>query len=667
MFNLEEASEVKPDFDSGKSPRLSVAGFYGDHAVFQHGKCTVVKGKATPQNKVFLTIGSVKLAVFANDFGEFAFKIPPMPVQSNLDMIISCGNESLKFTDIAFGNVYLASGQSNMQMKIKDSIPGIEAAEKSGFDKVRCFFIPVNTFCGKASATKGSWIPASEEVLNNFSATAGFFAASLAAQTGIPTGIIAATDGGVNIESFISEYSLRQMDVYRQEVEEYEAKVASIDLNAEKYPTSGKLFQAINELFPEKIDDGGIEAGFCEENFDDSSWESMLTPDSWTQAGHNHAGIFYFRKYITLPENLANSAFTLHLGAIDKADRTFVNGKEVGATGNMRDMQYWNTPRVYDVPAGVFHSGKNTIAIQVSSMLSVCADGGLIGPVEEMYLEDENHTIKIPLSGSWQLKETFDAGTIGMTCMRSFGQGGTNSFHSFFDNMIAPLEGTALAGVLWYQGEANAICMTHSYKEAMEALIYDWRRNFLDSKLNFYIIQLPEFQAVHRFAPHATWPRIREAQHLAAISTGSSTVVTLGTGDIVDIHPRNKKGLADKIVKAEIARLNGKAPIIPALLDIKKKNNSLLLKFNCCFTPVDHPRGVVIAGKDMVAFEAECTYYAPDTLQVSSGKVDDPFAVWYAWAENPRFHDLRTSDGEELPQFRAALDNSVPVGKNLID
>ena len=118
MFNLEEASEVKPDFDSGKSPRLSVAGFYGDHAVFQHGKCTVVKGKAAPKNKVFLTIGSVKLAVFANDFGEFAFKIPPMPVQSNLDMVISCGNESLKFTDIAFGNVYLASGQSNMQMKI---------------------------------------------------------------------------------------------------------------------------------------------------------------------------------------------------------------------------------------------------------------------------------------------------------------------------------------------------------------------------------------------------------------------------------------------------------------------------------------------------------------------------------------------------------------------
>ena len=76
---------------------------------------------------------------------------------------------------------------------------------------------------------------------------------------------------------------------------------------------------------------------------------------------------------------------------------------------------------------------------------------------------------------------------------------------------------------------------------------------------------------------------------------------------------------------------------------------------------------IVIAGKDMVAYEAECTAVAPYTLQLSAPEVAEPFAVWYAWAENPRFHDLRTADGEEMPQFRAALDNSKPIGRNLID
>lgn len=667
MFNLEEAAETLPENRSGKSSVLSVAGFYGDHAVFQHGKCTTLRGKAAPQSRVTMTIGNVKLAVFANNCGEFSFKIPPMPVLRNLEMTVSSGGETLKFTDISFGNVYLAAGQSNMQMKIKDCRPGIEAIDGLDISGIRCFFVPVETFCGSASAVAGNWRRATRDVLNDFSATAGFFAAGLASQTGIPVGIIAVTDGGVNIESFISEYSLRQIDAYKEEIEEYEAKVASLDLDAEKFPRGGKLEKTIARLFPEIPDDGGIKAGFCSENFDDSNWDSMLTPDSWTQAGHNHAGIFYFRKNITLPETAEKHSFTLHLGAVDKADRTFVNGQEVGSIGDMRDYTTWNTLRVYQVPAGVFRSGNNSIAIQISSALSVCADGGLIGPAEEMYLEDDEHTMKIPLSGCWKIKESFDAGTIGMTCMRNFGQGGTNSFHSFFDNMIRPLEGTALAGILWYQGEANAICMGFAYQEAMEALIADWRRNFLDSKLNFYIIQLPEFQAAHRFAPHATWPQIREAQHLAALNTGSATVVTLGTGDVVNIHPTGKKALADRIVKAELARLNGNPATIPALTGITQKDNALLLKFNCSLAPVNSPKGVFIAGKDMVAFEAECSSPAPDTLSVSSPQVTSPWAVWYAWAENPRFHELRTADGEELPQFRAALDDPKPVGKNLID
>ena len=390
-------------------------------------------------------------------------------------------------------------------------------------------------------------------------------------------------------------------------------------------------------------------------------------PDSWTQAGHNHAGIFYFRKKIVLPSGSSEQSFILHIGAVDKFDRTFVNGIQVGTTGDIYTDQYWNTPRVYEVPRGIFHDGENVIAVRALSLYSVCTDGGLTGPAREMFLESTDGSVRIPLSGFWQMKEAFDAGTAGMTCMHNFGQGGTNSLHGFFDSMIFPIQGTALSGVLWYQGEANAICSANIYQELLELMIADWRRNFLDSQLHFYILQLAEFQPPHVFAPHGTWPKLREAQMLAAKSTGSTLINTIGTGDAEDIHPRNKKACAELIATYEFERLNGKKTVITEVKSISLKDKSLQLVFNQALDPESFAGGMVVAGKDMTAFEAQVKFTSQNTIEVSADEVAEPFAVWYAWAENPRKFGLKSVCGIPVPPFRKALDHSFPVGKNLID
>ena len=653
---------------SGKDHLLNVSGFYGDRAIFQHGKCTVVRGQSRPAAKVTLSIGEIFLTAFANNFGDFTFKLPPMAPAEGLTMQISAAGETLTFHDIAIGNVYIAGGQSNMQFAMRNAVPSIETLADENIAGVRCFLIPPASFYGTASAVEGQWEKATREYMADFSALAGFFAADLYRRTGIPVGIISACMGGVNIESFISEYSLLTSDVYHDEAAEYESVVSSLDNGLDKLPSSEeKLSLAIGKLFPEIPADGGLEQGFCDKNFDDSNWETMLLPDSWTQAGHNHAGIFYFRKNITLPAGATGKKFKLHLGAIDKADKTFVNGIAAGATGDMRKFDHWNTLRVYEIPAGVFTDGENVIAIQASSLVSICADGGLLGPAGEMFLESDDSSVKIPLTGAWKYCETFDAGTIGMTCMRSFGAGGTNTFHGFFDNMLRPIEGTALAGALWYQGEANGICMGSSYAELLTLMIGDWRRNFLDAGLNFYIIQLPDFQTKHTFAPFATWPLIREAQSEAAEKTGSSLIVTIGSGDVLDIHPVNKKDIAEMIAADEAARLDGRKYHLPALQSIKEENGKLILKFDAPLNVDNIPGGMVVSGKDMFAFPAECSFTAADTLCVGSSQVSEPFAVWYAWAENPRYLGLFSADNRPLSPFRAALDGSKPVGKNLID
>ncbi|MBR7121532.1 MAG: hypothetical protein IKC94_04745 [Lentisphaeria bacterium] len=668
MLTLETKNEKYPEHDSGSVNRLSIAGFYGDYAIFQHGKCSVVRGRGLPLAKVELTIGDLRLAAFANSFGDFTFKLPPMAPASGLTMQISSAGESLTFKDIAVGNVYVAAGQSNMQFAMSNAVPSDEVLTDENIAGVRCFLIPPASFYGTASSVPGRWRIATREYLRDFSALAGFFAAELYRLTGIPVGIISACQGGVNIESFISEYSLLNSKVYHEEMPQYERIVSSLDTGSDTLPESEeKLRRAIEKLFPEIPDDGGIEKGFCNRDFDDSEWPEMLLPDSWTQAGHNHAGIFYFRKKITLPPGSAGGRFTLHLGAVDKADKTFINGICAGETGDMRKFDHWNSLRVYEIPENILCDGENTIAIQASSLVSICADGGLLGPAEEMYIASADGKIKIPLTGKWKYCETFDAGTIGMTCMRSFGAGGSNSFHNYFDNMIRPIEGTALAGVIWYQGEANAICMGKSYAELLTLMIEDWRRNFLDADLNFYIIQLTDFQTRHTFAPFATWPLIREAQNEAAKLTGSSLVVTIGSGDVTDIHPVNKKAIADRIARDEAAKIAGKKYRLPQLQKISTSDGGVILNFDGALDTSSIPGSLIIAGKDMYAVKAEVRFTAPDTLFAYHPEVKEPFAVWYAWAENPRSTGLFSADQRPLSPFRAALDGSKPTGKNLID
>ena len=190
-------------------------------------------------------------------------------------MMISAAGEKVVFEDISFGNVYIAGGQSNMEMSMKNAIPDAEALDESVLHLVKFFPIPVRTYYGKVSTPEGSWQTASKESLNEFSAIGGFFAAALAKKTGIPVGIIGATYGGVNIESFISEYSLLNSSAYSEETTRYDSKVCSIDLDCETFPSSGKLDKAIRDLFPEEPADGGIEAGFCSEKFNEHSPNSV--------------------------------------------------------------------------------------------------------------------------------------------------------------------------------------------------------------------------------------------------------------------------------------------------------------------------------------------------------------------------------------------------------
>lgn len=640
------------------SSHLVIDNIIQDNAVIQHGKSNIICGYAEPNAFVKIEFNNAIFSTIASDNGRFTVRIPPMDAAENLQMTISSKSESIIFKNIAIGNIYLIAGQSNMEFKLKDCKPGIETLSDEDLKNIRYFKIPIRSFYGKQTAVNGSWQIADRECAMQFSGIGVFFAAALQKSSGIPVGLINASIGGVNMEAWLSRKSLLKIPEYADEIREYESIVSTRDTDfAERMRTLGaKLNDKLKELFPENPHDYGEDEGFFAENFDDSAWDSMQTPDNWTLAGHNHAGIFWFRKEIFLPDDAEKHAFSLHCGAIDKADKTYINGIQVGATGDMINMSTWNTQRVYEVQPGIFKSGRNLIAIQASSLVSVAGDGGLIGPADEMYLISEDGTVRIALNGEWKIKETFDAGVEGMTCMRSLGQGCANSFHILYDNLILPLAGIAINGVIWYQGEANAICMAHTYQKLLTAMINDWRDVFENQDLHFYIIQLPEFNTPHYFSLHSQWAKLREAQLLAALETDSSCIVTLGYGMPDEIHPPDKKPVAEIIASIEQKRIDGlPLPQMPVLKDIQKKNDYLLLTFDGEEIAPDLC-GFTVAGKDMIPVKAEAELLSPHQIKIYAAEVAEPVAVWYAWADAPACHSFRTINGTPASPFRAVTD-----------
>ncbi|MBO4631650.1 MAG: hypothetical protein J5858_06980 [Lentisphaeria bacterium] len=258
-----------------------------------------------------------------------------------------------------------------------------------------------------------------------------------------------------------------------------------------------------------------------------------------------------------------------------------------------------------------------------------------------------------------------------MTFMRSLGAGVPGSFHMLYDNMILPLKGIPMRGVLWYQGEANAICMAKEYETLLRGMLENWRRTLGNRELEFYLIQLPDYHNPHYFAPFNQWALIREAQNNAALHDPyADCIVTLGWGDTIELHPRNKKAVGEAAGRFAFARLNGQPLRPPRLQSLIRRNHALELAFTGAALP---PAGTVIhgfaiAGDDGHAFKGHAEVMSPSVVKVFSPEVSLPACVWYAWAGNPVECDFRSADGIKVSPFRATANgpSEMATANNLI-
>jgi sialate O-acetylesterase len=407
-------------------------------------------------------------------------------------------------------------------------------------------------------------------------------------------------------------------------------------------------------ILPADPGNHGAEKGWHTAAFDDRPWETMPLPGIWQQQGHNYSAVMWFRTRVPLPLSLCGKALTLHLGAVDKQDITYVNGVEVGRTGSGFDESVWAQPREYAIPAQLTRGAELVIAVRAYSFRY---GGGLIGPAAAMRLvaaEDPEGT-SIPLAGDWRYQVEHNFGLIAMG--ESMGHGQANSPYMLFENMIRPLLPVGITGAIWYQGESNADKPVE-YRQLLRDLIEDWRFHFGAGDFPFGIVQLASWMAPQTFQPDSNWARLREAQQEALELPDTGLAVILDAGDAADIHPKDKRTVGHRLAQWALANVYGRAvvPGGPLYRGRRVEGSRMRILFDqagdgLALRDGDRVRTLVIAGPDGV-FQPAQSAIEGGSLLVWHPDITAPKAVRYAWADNPEGANLINTAGFPAGPFR---------------
>lgn len=444
----------------------------------------------------------------------------PSAVRLTLQVTELESGETATAQNIALGEVWLASGQSNMEFKVSSLADGgaelRRRADAGELDAVRMLTVPRNALLTPARDVDAAWQTASAATIDDWSAVALFFAKKLADELAVPVGVLASSWGGTIAEAWTSGETLARNPDIARAYSEYLLRTGSTEywdsLSPEELEIPMRNFEtALFTHLPPEPENNGFSAGWAESAYDDSNWDRTALPAQWKEFDLNTNGTVWFRRKVEIPAEWAGRELILTLGAVDKHDITYFDGVEVGRTGSGYDTSCWDVCRVYRIPSELVRPGLRVIAVRDYSF---AYDGGLTGPASGMKLAPADaEREKISIAGEWSYKIETDLGPafphlsgMGLCC--------PNSFSILFDNMIRPLVPAALRGVIWYQGESNAIRF-HQYERLMRDLIADWRFHFAQGDIPFLQVLLAGYRTAMDYDPNSEWAPIREAQSRA--------------------------------------------------------------------------------------------------------------------------------------------------------
>ena len=618
--------------------------FVGDNMVLQRDQDLRITGTATPGESVRVTFRGETAVAVAAAKGCWSVRLRRQAAGGPYEMVVS-GRNTLKLTNILVGDVWIASGQSNMEFSLSDSAQGAAAVAAARDPGIRLFRVPHDvSSLAQHDVLPAAWQESSPSAAADFSAVAFLFARELRALHHVPIGVIESAWSGSSIESWMSAQSLRQFPEYAHRLRALETITPQ---NESTYRTYANVKARWNAAH--RAEDRGMVEGralWADPAFDATPWPliDVPRPDSaWGVDFDGFDGTVWLRRDVEIPRAFSGLDLELHLGAPFRNAEVFYDGKPIEAVAP--------DAGTYRVIGERVHSGRTVLAQRLTG-----SNGYLMlsGKPQDVYARARE--ARLPLAGLWSYHTGADLTDLPKLVLLGT-QDGFPGVAVLSNAMIEPFAATSIKGVIWYQGESN-VGAPDLYRRLFPALIQDWRRRW-HAEIPFLFVQLAGYGSDPHEPGDSSWAELREAQQGALLlpRTGMASAVDLG--DSVNVHPKNKLDVARRLARAARRVAYGENTVAsgPEFRSMRLEADRLRVRFAqtahglVVHDRYGYPRGFAIAAKEGPFMWAHATIDGNDVL-IWNDAVRRPSRVRYGWANTPD-GDLYNSEGLPAVPFRS--------------
>lgn len=602
---------------------LTVDPLFGDSAVLQRDRPVTIGGWGAPGEPVEVRLGEASTSGRADKAGRWRVTLPGHAAGGDVDLLVVGGTRTISARHLTFGDVWLCSGQSNMELPVRSSQNADAEIAASANPNIRLAIVPHGSSPAEQRAFAGpvAWAAASPASVAGFSGACYFMARDLHQRLGVPMGLIQSTWGGSNIEAWISGDTLAKLGGHADAVAlnalYARDPAAAQEKMAERWQTWWHA--AAGERSSPWTDDGAL------------AWQPVPLPwrdwKTWGVAAlSNYNGMVWFDRTVELTQAQAAQSATLDLGAIDEIDISWVNGKVIGNSFG------WAVPRSYALPAGSLHAGTNRIALNIYSAWGL---GGMFGPANAIAIMLADGT-RIPLGGGWR----YALPTTPMNAPPAAPWYAIGGETGLFNAMLAPIGSFGIRAAAWYQGESNT-GNAADYAALLDTMKASWRVRF-GADLPFLIVQLPNFGPTVTKPATSGWASVREAQRQStARDPRAALVVAIDLGDPSELHPTNKQGVGLRLARAARSLAYGEAisPSGPRLASVSRDRGRIVVRFaDVAGMLVTRSSASAIAFELCGASDASCRFIdarVEGADVVLTGDEASATRVRYCWGDAP--------------------------------
>jgi sialate O-acetylesterase len=621
--------------------QLTTAKLFADHMVLQRNQDLPVWGWAVKNAKVTVSLNGQSTKVKADETGYWKTILKPMTAGGPYTMKISSGKEQLVYTDVMLGEVWLCSGQSNMEFQLKNAY-GFKTEQKNAAQMpIRQFMVPKKmSLEPDKDLSGGQWAKADTNTVGDFTAVGYFFAKQLSQQLHITVGLIYSNWGGTQVEDWISK----------------ETMLSSTELKpvAETLPTTWDgIKQRVDKQLKEFAYHKNPMVNYTAEQL---AGEPTTFFDQWQKGGngawewqgklYSYRGEGFMQRTIKLDSLYTKRNSVLHLGQTDADLLLYINGKLIRKGAMPANYQL-------ELPAGTWKGGDNSLLINFQSQQKKPAyfGVGLNGDWTNLFVNFADTSITLA-DGNWRVMPD-------LSKPYHFDFLPNNTAFTLCNAMISPLVPYAMAGVIWYQGETNAD-RAFQYRTTFPMLITDWRNKW-KKELPFLFVQLSSFGGMQGSDKGSNWAELREAQTMTLQLPNTGMVVTTDIGDANNIHPKDKADVGLRLANKALTSVYHRpgffeSPLFSsaefnneyALVNFSHADNGLMVK-----DKYGYLKGFELAGADHKFYYAQAVITSDNKVKVWSSQVAQPVAVRYAWTDAPIDANLFSKEGFPVSPFRS--------------